>query len=346
VDTDWKEIGKKLSAPFHPDELEFRVGNVARSGKSATVLTYLTSRAVMDRLDEVVGPDNWRDEYTAAPDGGLMCGLSLRVSGEWVTKYDAAENTKVEAVKGGFSGALKRAAVKWGIGRYLYFLDTGFNRIVDGWADGHYEVNVSNQGKHLGKLMVQRLPAWAEPGGSGRPSQNFGASPKSDTEQRRRAVDPPLVTRMAPRKDEPEMAKPGTTVQKVQMAGTSYPFNTMTEEEAESYRKWNRAERSAVWGDIKGEFFSVLARHGVKYDRPAKPGLDGLKVYCWKQRWPKPSSVNETRLRAFMAGVSNGKIKPPGWHPYEEKAWPTPDGLADAPPMAPPADLDMSSVPI
>ncbi len=34
---------------------------------------------------------------------------------EWVTKWDAAENTQVEAVKGGRSGAMKRAAVQWGV---------------------------------------------------------------------------------------------------------------------------------------------------------------------------------------------------------------------------------------
>ncbi len=31
--------------------------------------------------------------------------------------------TQVEAVKGGRSGAMKRAAVQWGIGRYLYNLE-------------------------------------------------------------------------------------------------------------------------------------------------------------------------------------------------------------------------------
>lgn len=50
--------------------------------------------------------------------GGVECGISIKIDGEWITKWDAAENTQVEAVKGGRSGAMKRAAVQWGIGRY------------------------------------------------------------------------------------------------------------------------------------------------------------------------------------------------------------------------------------
>jgi len=45
-----------------------------------------------------------------------------------VTKWDGADNTDIESVKGGLSDSMKRAAVQWGMGRYLYALD-------EGWAD-------------------------------------------------------------------------------------------------------------------------------------------------------------------------------------------------------------------
>jgi hypothetical protein len=109
-----------LSAPFAPEDLEFRAGATTADKTKALALAYITSRAVMNRLDEVVGPANWRDQYAPGPDGGVICGLSLRIDGEWITKWDGAENTNFEAVKGGLSDALKRVAVKWGIGRYLY----------------------------------------------------------------------------------------------------------------------------------------------------------------------------------------------------------------------------------
>lgn len=111
-----------LKQPFSPDDIEFRAGATNQEKTRALALPYLTSRAVMDRLDSVCGPENWRDEYLPGPAGGVICGLSIRVNNEWVTKWDGADNTDYEAIKGGLSGALKRSAVKWGIGRYLYAL--------------------------------------------------------------------------------------------------------------------------------------------------------------------------------------------------------------------------------
>ena len=109
-----------LAAPFAPEDLEFRAGATTADKTKALALAYITSRAVMNRLDDVVGPANWKDQYAPGPSGGVICGLSLRIDGEWITKWDGAENTNFEAVKGGLSDALKRVAVKWGIGRYLY----------------------------------------------------------------------------------------------------------------------------------------------------------------------------------------------------------------------------------
>ena len=55
-------------------------------------------------------------------DKSQICGIGLYDAerGAWVMKYDGAENTDIEPVKGGLSDSFKRAAVLWGIGRYLY----------------------------------------------------------------------------------------------------------------------------------------------------------------------------------------------------------------------------------
>ena len=42
------------------------------------------------------------------------------LSGGFITKWDGAEDSDIEPVKGGLSDSMKRAAVQWGIGRYLY----------------------------------------------------------------------------------------------------------------------------------------------------------------------------------------------------------------------------------
>ena len=97
----------QLTAPFPVEDVEFRAGATNKEKTKALALAYITSRAVMNRLDEIVGPTDWKDAYRPGPDGGVICGLSLRIGGEWITKWDGAENTNFEAIKGGLSDAFK-----------------------------------------------------------------------------------------------------------------------------------------------------------------------------------------------------------------------------------------------
>jgi hypothetical protein len=76
----------------------------------------------MNRLDDVCGAAGWQCEYPHAG-GKTICSIGIKIDGEWVWKADGAGDTDVEAEKGAISDAFKRAAVKWGIGRYLYDLD-------------------------------------------------------------------------------------------------------------------------------------------------------------------------------------------------------------------------------
>lgn len=114
---------EQLRAPFPRDAIQWRAQTVTRDGTKALALAYIDARAVMNRLDEIVGPANWQDEYDCV-NGRTICKLGINVDGVWVWKSDGAGDTQVEAEKGGISDAFKRAAVKWGIGRYLYDFDT------------------------------------------------------------------------------------------------------------------------------------------------------------------------------------------------------------------------------
>ena len=115
----------ELARPFDPNDLTWKPVATSRDRSMARVVPYVTNRAIMDRLDLVCGPEGWRNEYRPGPNGGLLCGLSIRIvredgTAEWVTKWDGAENTDIQPVKGGLSASMRRAAVQWGIGRYLY----------------------------------------------------------------------------------------------------------------------------------------------------------------------------------------------------------------------------------
>jgi hypothetical protein len=112
---------KGLFAEFPRDAISWRAQSVTKDGSKAMALAYIDARDVMDRLDDVCGAANWQDRYEFHG-ARTICYLSIRIDGEWVTKADGAGDSDVEAEKGAISDALKRAAVKWGIGRYLYSL--------------------------------------------------------------------------------------------------------------------------------------------------------------------------------------------------------------------------------
>ena len=113
---------KLLFAEFPKDAISWRAQTLTKDGTKAMALAYIDARDVMDRLDSVVGADGWQDRYEFSG-ARTICYLSIKIDGEWVTKADGAGDTAVEAEKGAISDAFKRAAVKWGIGRYLYDLD-------------------------------------------------------------------------------------------------------------------------------------------------------------------------------------------------------------------------------
>lgn len=173
----------RLREPFPPDDIEWRIQRSGlKNGKPwAMVLAYVTARAIMDRLDDVCGPENWCNEYKEGPSGGVLCGISIRVADAWVTKWDGAENTNIEAIKGGLSGATKRAAVQWGIGRYLYNLEAGFANFT---PNGKYKDSIKEKDAKYGEWFnwdPPPLPAWAVPG-SGRPTQQDNTIDKLDDE--------------------------------------------------------------------------------------------------------------------------------------------------------------------
>jgi hypothetical protein len=112
------DILARLRAPFPADRVSWRVGSTTGDKKRGMALAYIDARDVMERLDEAVGAAHWQCDYPHA-NGKTVCRIGINV-GEWVWKADGAGDTDFEAEKGALSDAFKRAAVRWGIGRYLY----------------------------------------------------------------------------------------------------------------------------------------------------------------------------------------------------------------------------------
>lgn len=98
---------------------KFRVQQAKEYG--ANCVAYVDSRDVQDLLDEVIGPDKWQDKYYEVK-GNLFCSIGILCGETWVWKTDCGTESNVDKQKGEASDAFKRAAVKWGIGRFLYSL--------------------------------------------------------------------------------------------------------------------------------------------------------------------------------------------------------------------------------
>lgn len=123
---DFKVLQKKI--PY-----KWKIQNVNTYSDNAQCVAYIDARDAMDLLDEAVGPENWRDHYERR-DGLLYCRIDIRTeNGEWIGKWDAGTPSDYEKDKGEISDSFKRAAVKWGIGRFLY--DEKIKFIKVGYGD-------------------------------------------------------------------------------------------------------------------------------------------------------------------------------------------------------------------
>jgi hypothetical protein len=72
------------------------------------------------------------------------------------------EQTQVERLKGGLSNSMKRAAVQWGIGRYLYKMEELYVEVSSNKIDGAIYIN-DKKNDIKGYWVPPKLPIWALP---------------------------------------------------------------------------------------------------------------------------------------------------------------------------------------
>ena len=141
-----KQIEVALKRPFKLSQLKWRKGQ----GGSGD-LVYITARDVMDRLDQVFGIEGWGTNFDYIG-GRMICRLTCDVKGKVITKSDGADDSNIEGAKGGISDSLKRAAVQWGIGRYLYHPNAfDAQRKPASWAtpEGYDALMAKREGKEI-----------------------------------------------------------------------------------------------------------------------------------------------------------------------------------------------------
>ena len=118
----------------------------------AKCVAYIDARDVQDLLDEVCGAPNWQVEYEEHK-GNLFAKIGICIGGVWVWKSDCGSESNVEKEKGEASDAFKRAAVMWGVGRFLYSLKIVSLPVKEDGKDRAGNIKYSPYSEKSGKFV-------------------------------------------------------------------------------------------------------------------------------------------------------------------------------------------------
>lgn len=198
-----REMQQALAQPFAPEDLEWRIQTTSKDKTRGMAVPYVTNRAIQTRLDEVCGPDNWYNDFKPWHANGKkesqLCGIAIHFEGRgWITKWDGAEDSDIESVKGGLSDSMKRAAVQWGIGRVLYNLDSVW---VDIEQVGSSFVIKNSERSKLDNAYLSAL-------------QRLGLKPAAAS-----GIQPLLTPKSAPEPKSPKNEKPAPAPKQEQPQG-------------------------------------------------------------------------------------------------------------------------------
>ena len=199
-----------LAAPFEPREVKYKPQMVKNN--RCLAMAYIDARLIQDRLDDVLGNENWEDSSKLLPDGSVMCRLRCKLGDRWITKTDVGSPSEQpdsgDRLKAAVSDALKRAAVKFGIGRYLY-------RLPAQWVD--YDP-VKKQ-----IAQVPQMPAFAIPRGKGQPAKSAPATKPQPAKAE--AVEPTAVVVEVPKPAATKVEAPRNEPPKTEAPKSGLPAN-------------------------------------------------------------------------------------------------------------------------
>ena len=202
MSTKYPDLFAALAAPFGASEVKARTETSKKTGVTIT-MSYVTARVVMNRLDSVLGPENWWERYVPL-EHSVVCELTIRLpDGSTVTKSDAGGYAGMSDAgdddKSGFSDAMKRAAVKFGVGRYLYRdgVPVYAKEVAGGWAVPVTDAAPKTNGHSNGHVKERRT--W--------PTAATGADPDARLTRQRDRSAPPREGQPRARYDFPQTGR-------------------------------------------------------------------------------------------------------------------------------------------
>lgn len=309
-----------LQSPFPAADLEWKIQSCGKNSNGfwALIVPYISNRAIMDRLDTVCGPHRWRNSFHPAPSqaDGMTCRIEILMGETWVAREDgtgAIHGSKgmsdADAMKGTYSTAMKRAAVQWGIGRYLYMLDAVFAK-TDATKRYAFKGSTKNNEVFYWGVPPDALPKWAQEGGSGRPEgSTYHAKPfnPDDVEapggEEGENRHPPTSSEGRPSEDAgSRRARPRGSSDAKQDAPSDGPKTTPTDGKT-SARDPHEASRREMYNKIvlgphKGRPLSAKDENGVHYLRGHMELADDLEKA--RERANDPQYKEDQRHHAQM----------------------------------------------
>lgn len=128
--TTMEKAFRALQEPFPIKFLSWTIIATNKDNTDALVSPYIGRHHIMARFDDVLGPMNWQTGVVGQI-GYLIKGIGIRTekSQEWVWRWEPGvyiaatdKNRKRIEVLGSATVGLRRAAIEWGVGRYLKFI--------------------------------------------------------------------------------------------------------------------------------------------------------------------------------------------------------------------------------
>ncbi len=261
-----REMQAALAKPFAPEDLEWRLQNTNEEKMRGMAVPYVTNRAIQNRLDEVCGPENWYNEFKPWHSNGKkdsqLCGIAIHFEGKgFITKWDGAEDSDIEPIKGGLSDSMKRAAYQWGIGRVLYSLDTVW---VDIERRGKSYVIKDSERRKLDNAYLSTLESLGL-----EPAKACGIqsllTPKSASEQNT-ANDkaPPITHGQEPQQAKSDSAQPEPRAQELPAQSPAAPAQTQRTQPPSQDRSDGQGGKAVSFGGATQiapaiELYTVLA---------------------------------------------------------------------------------------
>ena len=264
------DLRKAFKRPFPKGAVKWR--SVATRGNEALAVAFIDARNVMERLDRVVGPGEWGDEYEVVIATGEEFVVECRLTVLGVTKADVGDSSASggggNLAKTAYSDALKRAAVKFGVGRYLYALPKRW-------------VAYDAQRKRLAE--VPQLPSWAVPG----EEDDLGEGTQFEEQETEEAPKPQNEVPLKPREEKPVAGATTNPGQYILDFGRKHRGRTLAEivagdddhEPDSNYLDWI-AEKSNAKPPVKLAIKTFLewkaARGTASASAAAQPAMDGM----------------------------------------------------------------------